>query len=255
MKLLKFISIFLTCISCHACADISANDQVKLEKFFEYLIIRTTFGYTLCGEKPISMETLPNLTKIPAIPMVGIFFKLPGYHILQKGLETWSKYTKLFPSKNFVLRFIPEYSTIVLINKKATLKVIDENLDLFHKLSSPNLSAEEFLAEICQPKNKEYMIRSNVTLLGILLGYGRNNAMAFDKKKGIVKMNPFNSNYIDRSLVKQLEPNFMALSNKTNYRENKFINKMIEKSKIRIRREFKSKKYFEKFMELYANVD
>jgi hypothetical protein len=230
---------------------IPLEDRQKLEMFFDYLIHNSLIGYSLCGDKPISIETFPNLSKIPAKYAIKIFSKHPGYSILWRGWLIWQSYSHLFPSNRFVLRFIPKYSTLVLINKKSTRSVIEENLDLFQKYSNSNQTADEFLEEICCPKNKEYVVCYNSILLGILLGYGRNNAIAFSKRNYIQKLEPFRL-YDHDDLNAFMNPGFIAINNGTNEEENKQIRQILQTAKNNIQIAFKNGNFFRTFIDLFS---
>ncbi len=189
-----------------------------LNKFNTFLNL-SIIGYSLCGDKPASIETFPALAKIPLQYAVKIFAKHSAYSIVWNGIETWQSYSHLFPSKNFVFRFVPAYSTIVLINKRAALKVIEDNLDLFQKYSNSKQTAAEFLEEVCCPKDKDYMIRYNTALLGILLGYGRNNSLAFAKRSYVQKLERFKLYNTNDSLNVFMNPGFFIINNGTNEEE------------------------------------
>jgi len=123
-----FLALVILMRACYAyeIQDVSQENRQRLDQFFKFLITRTSFGYTLCGEKPCAIETYPMLSKTLSRYAVKIFFKYPGYSNLIQGWEVWSKYAKYFTSKNFVFRYVSEYQTFVLINKRATRKVIEE---------------------------------------------------------------------------------------------------------------------------------
>lgn len=231
---------------------IPLEDRQKLEKFFDYLIHNSIIGYSLCGEKPASIETFPTLSKIPPCYAIKIFAKHPGYSIVWNGIKAWQRNSHLFPSKNFVFRFVLAYNTVVLINKRATLKVIEDNLDLFQKYSHSNQSAAEFLEEVCYPKDKDYMIRYNTTLLGILLGYGRNNSLAFSKRSYIQKLENFKLYSANDSLNAFINPGFFIINNSTNEEENEKIRQTLRQSKRNIETSFKKGHYLESFIEFFT---
>lgn len=231
---------------------IHLEDRQKLEKFFDYLIHNSIIGYSLCGNKPVSIETFPVLAKIPAQHAVRIFIKHPGYSIVWNGIETWQRYSHLFPSKSFVFRFVSTYSTVVLINKRATLKVIEDNLDLFQKYSHTDQTAIGFLEEVCYPKDKDYMICYHTALLGILLGYGRNNSLAFAKRNYIQKLENFKLYNTNDSLNAFMNPGFFIINNGTNEEESEKIRQTLRQAKEKIEASFKEGHYLEKFIELFV---
>lgn len=231
---------------------IPLEDRKKLENFFDYLMHNSIIGYSLCGEKPVSMESFPVISKIPPKYAIKIFAKHPGYSILWHGLGVWQRYSQWFPSNNFVFRFIPAYSTIVLINKRATLKVIEDNLNLFQKYSNSKQTALEFLEEVCFPKDKEYMIRYNTVLLGILLGYGKNNSLAFAKRSYVQKLEGFKLYNTNDSLNAFMNPGFFIINNGTNEEENEKIRYTLRLAKQKIEENFNTGPYLEKFITLFT---
>ncbi|WP_052354762.1 hypothetical protein [Candidatus Protochlamydia sp. R18] len=79
---------------------------------------------------------------------------------------------------------------------------------MFQKHSNSNQNAAEFLKEVCCPKDRDYMIRYNITLLGILLGYGRNNSIAFSKRGYLQKLEGFQLYNANQSLNAFVNPGF-----------------------------------------------
>ncbi|MBA3722533.1 MAG: hypothetical protein H0W88_09055 [Parachlamydiaceae bacterium] len=233
--------------------NISPRDQQSLEYFFKYLINRTSLGYTLCGEKPCSIETFPCLSNAPPKHALKIFIRYPAYSIMKNGWTTWTKYKDHFNSENFVFRFIPQNNTLVLINKKATRKVIEDNIDLFHRYSNPSESLDYFLKQVCQPTDQDYFIKSNIILLGILLGYGRNNSLAFAQRGYLQNLKKFclygNSNCLN--VIH--DPGFISIQNGTNEIENKKILIKLRNAKKNIRDSFKNQQYFNTFTKIYSN--
>lgn len=234
---------------------IPLEDREKLERFFNFLMHRSIIGYSLCGEKPVSIDTFPALTKVPFRYAIKIFFEYSGYPILWNGIKTWQCYSHLFPSDLFVVRYISNYNTIVLINKRATLKVIEANLDLFQKYSNSKQTALEFLEEVCCPKDKEYLICYNITLLGILLGYGRNNSLAFTKRNYVQKLEPFELYETNNSLNAFMNPGFIMINNGTNENENEEIRQTFRLAKKNIESNFQNGNYLETFIRLLTRTN
>jgi hypothetical protein len=232
---------------------IPLEDRQKLEQFFGYLIHCSAMGYTLCGEKPVAIEFVQFASEMPVrycmIFLDGCYF----WHILN-GWETWVRYSHLFPSENFVFRYIQETKTIVLINKKATIKVIGENIDLFQKFTSSKHTKKEFLDEVCYPKDKDYINFHYGTLLGILLGYGRNNAIAFSNKIYIQKLDSFlpKENFL-YGLSAFFPPGFAIINNGTNEKENNKLRKMYKIAEANMVENFKEGSYLDNFIKIYCD--
>ncbi|CUI16876.1 hypothetical protein PNK_1259 [Candidatus Protochlamydia naegleriophila] len=62
-----------------------------------------------------------------------------------------------------------------------------------------------------------------MTLLGILLGYGRNNSLAFSKTNYVQKLEPFELYETNNSLNFFMNPGFIMINNGTNENENEEI--------------------------------
>lgn len=229
---------------------IPPKDKFELELFFDYLMHNSMIGYTLCGDKPVSIESFPSLSKMPPQNAVNVFVKHPGYFILWKGWLTWERYSHLFPSDNIVIRFISSTNTMVIINKKRARIAIEENLDLFRRSVGADHTTEEILEEICRPNKEDYLIGKNCILLGILLGYGRNNAVAFGNKSYIQRLEFFNPYNAAEAFDPFLNPGLMVIRNGTNERENARIRSVFNKAKKNIQSEFKDGKYLDKVVEI-----
>ncbi|WP_068471249.1 hypothetical protein [Candidatus Protochlamydia phocaeensis] len=107
-----------------------------------------------------------------------------------KSWHVWKKYAPLFPSKHYLMILEPSkskiasISNIFLINRKEFVKVIKDNQKLFNKFLEQEVKAEELLANIESGKTSlAASIKDNQLLWGILLGYGKHNAMLYNKRE------------------------------------------------------------------------
>jgi hypothetical protein len=166
--------------------QISKLDQKILTNFFYYLITESSFAYTLFGNKPISFKefsedlnknTLENLLYPYADTILG------------QGWETWEKYKYLFSHPQFIFNKVQSrsgYTFIVLINKKACLDVIHKYLADFRSVLGENKNIQEIFEEISSKHIFfEDSIENNQFLLGMLLGYGRENSLIFFERDQI----------------------------------------------------------------------
>lgn len=233
-------------------ADIPQEDVERLELFFENLIKYSTLGYSLCGDKPVSIEHVPDLNHAPIIMASKGYFKYSWYSIIGLGWECWMKHADKFPSFNYCLRTSDDHHAIILINKRASLKVIAENIDLFHSLLNSHKSPEELLDELCQPKTMD-VLHSHQALEGILFGYGRNNAVAFTNRGNCQILKSFNLGSLYPGLSDHFGPGFRILSDQSNFEENARLRKSYENTKQKIRSSFHHKKYFEQFLIYYMD--
>lgn len=160
--------------------------------FFKYSFFLSSFGYAIFGSKPISFETV-NPILVPLLEencdyldIFHIFDKLR----LKKCCETWSKYSHLFPLKNFSLisyPFLnnPELIEISIINHNNFIKIVTAHLKDFQLVLGKNMTPEQILKEYIKGKGEIFLtIRNHDGLFGTLLGFGRNNAWKYMEQKG-----------------------------------------------------------------------
>jgi hypothetical protein len=247
------LPLSLTGMSHQNIDKIPLEDRQKLERLFTYLFYHSEIGNTLYGEKPVTIEQTYLFGKTPPKYFFATFNECPGCYILLQGGKVWNRYNHLLSSKNFVFRYIPEYSTIALINKRAAKQVIEENIDLFQKYSNSNYTAQEFLDEVCYPKDKEYLGYYNDVLLGILLGYGRNNAIAFSNNSFIQKLERFSPENFISGISSCLPAGFIIINNGTNEKENNKIRKMFKTAKANMLENFKEGSYLDNFIKVYCD--
>ena len=155
---------------------IPKEDRIVLERFFQYLLCENHAAYTLFGQKPIS------------VAISGPSLKHPAEHMTtEKGWETWVRYRHLYKSNYFVLKrenFSQDdaigYS---FINKNQVLKIIRENLEDFQEVLGKE-TPEIILDKICLSEQPIFELSAPPPqkLIGLLLGYGKINAVNFEKE-------------------------------------------------------------------------
>jgi len=151
--------------------QITEPDQTDLEQFFQLLIKRGKLGYTLFGEKPMSMAVFLSLEHSTENHIME-------YLILEKGWQAWLRNKHHFSDEHFVLHRVKEKTlSFHLINKKTALEKIHENFPLFQV--SANDHPENILSKICCAEKPKAVLLSD-ELLGILFGYGNKNARCFE---------------------------------------------------------------------------
>jgi hypothetical protein len=113
-----------------------------------------------------------------------------------KGLEIFKKNQHLFSSENIIVRFSEdeEATYVLMINKQNLLKTLKEHIDDFKEVLGSDTTVESLFAQITD-NNYSFVdvIKDHDALVGILLGYGRNNAWLFHRKNTIRrKLREFN---------------------------------------------------------------
>lgn len=148
------------------------KDAKRLEYLFRELIIYDSAAYTLLGNKPISFACFTR-------PQFEWDFSYLWHTFLPSNLKkyrawkTCQKYEHLFNRGDILIwsepsPWIKNGELIVIANKKQINRVIDENREDFASLNCQDPKA--LVSKI---------LRSHEGLLGILLGYGKINAMLF----------------------------------------------------------------------------
>lgn len=154
--------------------SIPRKDLQSLEYLFRELIVYNSVGYTLLGNKPVSIECFipPPQFKWDFLYLWHTFSpsNLKKYH----AWKTWQKYEHLFNKNNDILiwsessPWIKNGKLIVIASKKQLHRVLWENREDFSILKEQDPKAIFSTALV-----------SHEGLLGILLGYGKANAWLF----------------------------------------------------------------------------
>jgi hypothetical protein len=216
-----FIKLALICIL--FCSNVEASiiqpqeippkDIKSIERFFKYIIFQTTAPFTLFGDKPITLINFNTEVK-------PLYFIEASYSaVIIKDFKIWKSYESKC-SKNFAFKEEVEKDSysIILINKKNCLATIESNLELFHEILDTKLTAEEILDRICNSRVfSQDVLQSHQGLLGILLGYGKNNSMAFhdiytEQRLFYKPLQFFNNEPHDPLLLFSM-PDFVAIEN------------------------------------------
>lgn len=178
---LIFICLFVVSLEASSLFDrlqaIPSKDRLEIERFFSYLLCENEFGYTLFGNKPISIAAVsakPNLSETDRF-------------MIEKGWNLWLKYRHLFPSNRFILKrdILGENQcvTISIINKSLVYKAIKNNLEIFQKyLGTSDVTA--IFERICEGDRCIFDLATPhpQAVIGILLGYGVSNALNFQRE-------------------------------------------------------------------------
>lgn len=207
---------------------INENDKEILEPFFERLLHTSTWGLTLCGKKPLSSDSFCHLNKFKekaVLFLPKVFFK--GNQSTQwQGWQCWLKYRHLFPSKKFALSYLEnQCMTLFLINKIEVIKTVNENQFIFKYTNG-----EDFTKELCQPNCKYFL---NEYYMGILYGFGVDNALAFSSKCCLVNGSCSNQNNLSPFIgfgFRTLDFNSCEAENeKLKHNFNKWYEKLFDK--------------------------
>lgn len=161
-------------------SSLSDQERANFESFFRTLLKDSPGGYVLLGEKPVLVEDIFDKDEYVFMSVLHAsqFHKLSL--ILEEGLRLWDKLG--WNSNRFLLLSFetPCFNgrEFVLINRPVFLRTVRENLSLFQYALGPDITPESLLQELSNPKNSLFgVLKNDRVLIGIVLGYGTQNAL------------------------------------------------------------------------------
>jgi hypothetical protein len=199
---------------------IPPDELHNIEIFFKILLKDEICTYTLFGEKPCSVVDWIEIDRVSNFnSKYRIFLDFESL-LLNKGLNSWLKYSYLFPSTNFILvkdNSIPNHRSMYLINKKNLLAVLKKNkLKIEQHL---NITIDDITQDTLFRNNGllSILINSDSYIHGIMFGFGESNAALFVKRgelsKNINKLSyPPELNNLDN--LKPLSKLFVSIESK-----------------------------------------
>lgn len=161
--------------------EIADNEYYDLDFFLQKLIYKEGFGYTLFGDKPISITGFFDPEPIENL-LVG-----RNDQILKRGWAIWKKHH--FNIGNYLLfeeksDLEDNLTIITLVNKDAFLKTFNEHIDTFRQILGETITGESLLEELNKKgANLFNLLKRSEGLYGILLGYGKINSFLFQRRQ------------------------------------------------------------------------
>lgn len=241
------------------------DDQGILEDFFSDMITSEYFGYVLFGEKPMAAAGFET----EFTPEENLSENAKKHHHVHLGWQTWEKYSSLFPSEKYVLRLSKsplskDYHWIVLINKETTLLCVQNHLKIFKKLLGDDITPKSVLQSLISSDSifKDALNQHDV-LLGILLGYGKNNSIKFQQCHRSIERNaPFKNKYFhkasvldafnnqSRDLIQIALPRFAA---DLNHPESKSLYQSYLSTQVQLTNIYRERKYLQRTLDQFVS--
>lgn len=215
--LFLFCSFFKQGLAIPQLLQIPKEDREKIEQFLSYLIFDEGFVYTLFGSKP--MSTIGHDTTTPL--SYKELYPHPLFE-LESWWQIWEKYSHLFPLRGYLLfsQNKEGWFEIFFINKSNFLSTIKDNHSLFVNKLGLNLPPIEILEYVVSKPNlfKDGLHQSQA-LLGLLLGYGKDNSIGFEKyfskkRQSYLPTPRSTSEMLDVENCELMIPCFSSFSNK-----------------------------------------
>ncbi|MGC1878542.1 MAG: hypothetical protein WA678_04105 [Rhabdochlamydiaceae bacterium] len=154
------------------------KDKERLEYFFREYIGWEEMGYVLFGGKPMAL-TGKDKKLHPFKSFSSFLYAISPRRIqFKNGFETWQKYEKFFPMKRFVFLYDETESEVngLFINKESFLQKVQHYADDFKRILNRDVTGEELLKEGMEKSLLSEVLCDHDLLMGILFGFGRNNA-------------------------------------------------------------------------------
>ena len=168
---------------------LTCEEQSDLKLLFHELFAENELGYTLFGDKPMSF-CFPS-TSVVSFSTTDRVFKIykRGTLPIFNALSAWDTVKQLTNCGNYIFSAqekngFPE--SIFLINKARFLCVLNENIDVLKNAYGCKATAESFLSDLINKKIELEELLQQHLLLGILLGYGRQNAKLFQRREDLL---------------------------------------------------------------------
>lgn len=161
---------------------LSKKDKKRLFNFMQEIFAGDSFAYTILGSKPVAWATYRTL--LPFTTWSAFYSSLDKYNrTMRLGWKTWEKYRHLFTSAYFFQEEVtnhPGFSSILLVNEQAFNAAVDKNKEDFQQvLKSEPIDGKTLLRLAKNHPLMGEVLQGHQALLGIVLGYGRNNSWEF----------------------------------------------------------------------------
>jgi hypothetical protein len=168
---------------------LSPQEKQDLTFFIDQVISFDQYPYTLVGYKPMSLSNVIVEDTEDLLTFYRETFTRPKYQTLRRGYLVWEKYQSLFPRQNHILINYPFLGKgrreIALICPKLCVATIQEHLDDFRAILGKPCTSEEVFWILTHPDHNDfYTVIDHTRLVGILLGFGRNNACLYEQYRG-----------------------------------------------------------------------
>ncbi len=147
-----------------------------MNDLLEYCLRTSCLGYTLFGNKPVSVISFPRTIQgfMKQASSSGIIY-YPSLVVLERNISR-------FQSEKYIVQLERDEESIHIwaINIQSLKRVYSENIDLFQAYLDANGTVEELLSQLFNSKKTiSAILQQHCLLYGLVFGYGRENAQLF----------------------------------------------------------------------------
>lgn len=193
---LAWIGYTFICVSCYANPTYidCIQEYEILDQFFKMTFLSEEYGYVLEGYKPVSIRNFPALDSFPISNDLKYEEKQFNHAILvRKAIPLWNKCCG--QQKKFVLKVVnlndqksPFLSSleVAFINTSKLQEIIEKNIDLFRYILGPTNTVQDITDAIVNSNQPLInILNHDLTLVGIVLGYGSHNSIVGGRQETI----------------------------------------------------------------------
>jgi hypothetical protein len=178
--------------------EIPRRDAKRLEAFFRHVFAWDGIVFTLTGSKPFSLAAHGIGIADCGYEPTQLIQHLYSRRRFKIGWETWEKYNHLFKNDRLIFweenhRLKDRFMCLCLADKVHLSQIIKEHeMEFSAILQQDKIDPEQFIQKCLDQDIIEDVLKGNHALLGIMLGYGRENAWFFQHQQGkkLTKPNP-----------------------------------------------------------------
>lgn len=158
------------------------EQKITLEHASQEMLtsVFASLGYVLYGDKPMCIVAAYEFSKIPdaRTHCDNNATELKWFDFFSElNIESHDKKYPFVECKNDCTRHL------IFINRNLFIETVNKNLPLFRSILGRTLTAESFLNTLLKSGDRFYdILKSNDLLLGILLGYGTQNALLVSRE-------------------------------------------------------------------------
>lgn len=172
------VAMFLASSAFCQTLQFNREEQKYLNVFFQMLVCHSEVGYVLFGQKPVCWDEFHFDILISPDTTNHRFLTA-----LTEGLDIWEKHSP--PHSNIIITSSnhdhigkPNVHKFLVINRDLFLKTFNEHLTLFQSVLGPEITGIKLFETLASGKlSFPEALKDNNILIGILLGYGAQNAL------------------------------------------------------------------------------
>jgi hypothetical protein len=164
------------------------EDRCYLEVFFRALISEESGCYVLFGDKPAAMMTYEDRKPLQlSLSSRGSWI---GFSKRELGFKIWKKYQHLFPFSSYVIvntrGLSPSSEAVFLIHRQRLLTTLNQNFKEFQKIFPEFKTPKCLLDTMIEDSSILHRVCfESDFLLGVILGFGKDNAALFQREREI----------------------------------------------------------------------